>query len=340
MNEDSRTAIDPRDMKRPPLPRSWYRPTVVGFVSFLLFSVVWFPVFGYLSMSILRSDLPGWLQIVLLVPSVVLTGHGFHMLGWFAHEGIHLSLIKNKYWSTFVGCVVGGAALFPTFGYGVTHWSHHRFTNQDSDPDTKIYPRYRTFWGRFFFGRVTANRGYFRNAVYVALNKPLPKGYRMPFTDAWGRFFAIFNLLCVAAWLVFYGAIAFMYPAYFLVGLFLPYLTAIPATGLRIYMEHNGTGAGVFRDTRSYVSPFWTVVMFGNNFHLEHHLYPTVPSYHLPRVHRLLKQEGVYDRYGASLVGGVWQPLRYLSSKYQYPESLFENLDADPFVPDVLEGKS
>lgn len=332
-------AINPREMKRPPLPRSLYRPTLIGFLSYLFFAAAWLPIFGFLSISILRSDLPLWARVALLVPSVVLAGHGFHMLGWFAHDGIHLSLIKNKYWSTFVGCVVGGIALFPTFGYGVTHWNHHRFTNQDSDPDTKIYPRYKTFWGRFFFGRVLANRGYYRNTVYLALDKPLDKGYRMPFTDGWGRFFAILTLCSVASWLTFYISIAFVDPAYFLVGVFLPYLTAIPTTGLRIYMEHNGTGAGVFRDTRSYVSPFWTVMMFGNNFHLEHHLYPTVPAYHLPKVYRLLEKDGTYERYGSQIVGGVFEPLRYLSARYQYPESLLANLEADPFVPDAIEAR-
>jgi fatty acid desaturase len=28
------------------------------------------------------------------------------------------------------------------------------------------------------------------------------------------------------------------------------------------------------------------------NYHLEHHLYPAVPHYHLPRLHRLLFDKG------------------------------------------------
>jgi fatty acid desaturase len=28
------------------------------------------------------------------------------------------------------------------------------------------------------------------------------------------------------------------------------------------------------------------------NYHLEHHLYPAVPHYHLPRLHRLLRDKG------------------------------------------------
>lgn len=331
-------AMDHKKMKRPPLPRAWYHPTVVGFLCYLISSFAWLPVFGYLSMRILGSSQPMWVKAVLLVPSIILTGHGFHMIAWFAHDGVHLSLIKNKYWSTLVGCIAGGAALFPTFGYAVTHWNHHRFTNQDSDPDAQIYPRYKTFWSRFFFGRVTANRGYFQNTWNIALGRPLNKGYRIPFTDGWLRIFAIVTLLSVGISLAFYLSIAFINPTYFLVGVFLPFITVAPLTGMRIYMEHNGTGAGIFRDTRSYASPFWTAVMFCNNLHLEHHLYPTVPAYHLPKVHRLLTSGGYYERYGAHVVHGIFEPLKYVSGKYQYPESQLEDLEADPFLPHMNEG--
>ena len=31
------------------------------------------------------------------------------------------------------------------------------------------------------------------------------------------------------------------------------------------------------------------------NYHLEHHLLMTVPHYHLPRMHRLLRERGILD---------------------------------------------
>lgn len=323
-----------QEMKRPPLPRSWYRPTGLGFLAFLLFSVAWLPLFGWLSYTLAVSELPLWSRVLLLIPTTTLAGHSFHMFGWFAHEGVHLSLLPNKYASAVTGIIVGGAALFPSVGYAVTHWKHHRFTNQASDPDTKIYPQHRTFAARFLRGRVTANRGYFRNTLACALGRP-QVGYKVPFSDGWMRRLAIFSLLCITAWLAIYLAIAAIHPTYFLFGVLLPFLTAIPATGLRIYLEHNGTGAGVFHDTRSYTSPIWTFLMFGNNFHLEHHLYPTVPSYHLPRVHRLLNTHGLLAHHGAHVTTGFFAPLKFLGGAYQYPDSLIDDLVADPFVPDI-----
>jgi fatty acid desaturase len=32
------------------------------------------------------------------------------------------------------------------------------------------------------------------------------------------------------------------------------------------------------------------------NYHAEHHLLMTVPSYNLPRMHRLLKERGYFDK--------------------------------------------
>jgi beta-carotene hydroxylase len=337
MSEPSSTPAIPESMKRPPLPREWYRPTVLGGLVYVIHTLMWLPLFGFVSLTNVGSGLPLPAKVLLLVPSIVLAGHGFHMIGWLAHEGVHLSLVPNKYASMALGCVIGAAAFFPALGYGVTHWTHHRFTNQSSDPDTQIYSRYKTFWSRFLLGRVVANRGYLRNTLLAALDRPLPKSYRLPFRPAWVRGFAIWTLAWFLVVAAIYITLAIVSPTTFLVCVFLPYLTAIPATGLRIYLEHNGTGAGIFRDTRSYVSRFWTVMMFGNNFHLEHHLYPTVPAYHLPRVHRLLRSDGLFERYGAHVTPGVVSPLRYLGARYQYPEALISDLDADPFAATIDE---
>src|SRR5690606_38442538 len=104
--------MTPEDMKRPPLPRAWYRPSAAGVVGYLLFSAAWLPLFGYLSYAIAESGLPLWSRALLLVPTVTLAGHSFHMFGWFAHDGVHLSLLSNKYASALVGIIVGAAALF------------------------------------------------------------------------------------------------------------------------------------------------------------------------------------------------------------------------------------
>jgi len=329
--------MDASLIQRPAIPREYYDPSVPQAVAFFLFSVTFIVVPGSFAIMIAKADLALWLQIVLCAPLVVLASHGFHLIGWFAHEGIHLALAKNKHASMVVGILVSGISLFPALGYGITHWNHHRYTNQDSDPDTGIYPRHRTFWSRFFLARITANRGYIKNTVALALGRPLDKGYRLPFTDTEQRSFAALTLFNMMLWGGAYAALTYVDPVAGLLGAILPLMVSIPLTGLRIYLEHNGTGAGIFRDTRSYVSPFYTFLMHGNNMHLEHHLYPKVPCYNLPKVHRYLKSQGHYARWGSHIVPGIVAPLRFVGSRYQYPSPRLADLPADPFRIEVPE---
>ena len=58
-------------------------------------------------------------------------------------------------------------------------------------------------------------------------------------------------------------------------------------------------------NTRTTLATWWERLLIAPNrvnFHLEHHLVPTVPHYHLPRFHRLLRARGVLD--GACVARG------------------------------------
>ena len=318
-------------MVRPNLPLDWYKPDLKLFIAYLLFSFGFVIVFGYLTYITLTSNLSLWLQIPIISLSIIFAGHSFHLFGWFGHDGVHLSLLKNKYTSLIVGIFVGAASSFPVIGYGITHWNHHRYTNQDSDPDTKIYSRYKTFWQRFFLARIVANRGYMSNTLNLIMNKPFDKGYRLPFKDTEIRFFALLNLIFMAFWATVYGYIATVNGKLALFALVLPYLCNFVISGLRIYIEHTDTGAGIFLDSRSYSSPFYTFLLFGNNFHLEHHLYPKVPSYKLPLVHKHLKEKSLFEKWGANIEPGILAPLKFVTGKYQYPEPLVKDVVVDPF---------
>ena len=138
-------------MQRPAIPREYYEPTLRQGTVFFLFTAALILIPGSAAVLVAKSQCALWLKAVLCLPLIVLASQGFHMVGWFAHEGIHLSLAKNKYVSMLTGILVSGVSLFPAMGYGITHWNHHRYTNQESDPDTKIYPQHRTFWRRLIW---------------------------------------------------------------------------------------------------------------------------------------------------------------------------------------------
>jgi fatty acid desaturase len=318
-------------MRRPRLPSELYQPSALLAGVFILTAVGTFLGFGFLASHVAGSSAPLWVRALLVPPLLLGAQQGAHLLGWVGHEGIHLSLVRNRYASIVVGCVVSAMSLFLAMGYGISHWNHHRFTNQASDPDAMIYSRLRTFWSRLFLARVLAQRGYTRAIVALALGKGLPFAYRFPFPPRIQRRLAAWNLAFLLFWLGAYAALAIRAPFTALFAVGLPLLLVVPLSGLRIYVEHAGTGIGVFRDSRSYVSPVYTALFFGNNYHLEHHLYPTVPCYNLPAVHRYLADRGDYARWGSPVDRTVAGPLVHTTSASRYPGSLGADLPDDPF---------
>jgi fatty acid desaturase len=86
----------------------------------------------------------------------------------------------------------------------------------------------------------------------------------------------------------------------------LPMLTVLqPILRLRAILEHGAvadfssplTAARTNRTVGSLGNAIGRAVLFPHhvNYHLEHHLYPAVPHYHLPRLHRLLAAKGALD---------------------------------------------
>ena len=71
------------------------------------------------------------------------------------------------------------------------------------------------------------------------------------------------------------------------------------------------------RNTRTVVARPWERLLIAPNrvnYHLEHHLLMTVPHYHLPRMHRLLRERGALQ--GACVERGYLRILRRASSRH------------------------
>ena len=79
---------------------------------------------------------------------------------------------------------------------------------------------------------------------------------------------------------------------------FLPALLAQPFLRVLLIAEHTGCSldANGLTNTRTTLAG-WPIrlLMWNMPFHAEHHLYPSVPFYHLPRLHTALRP-GVYPR--------------------------------------------
>jgi len=281
---------------------------------------------------------PLWLQAALSVPLVLLSAQGVVLLVFLGHDGTHLSLHRNKQLSTLLAIVLTIPA-WPhcEMGFALCHWNHHRYTNTDSDPDCAGYKKHKTFLTRLLVSRPDAMWTYLATTVRMAFGIKMDrrKRYKLAVAGPALRAFCFFNLL---TWTFMLGLLcwtALSDPVRFFI-LTVVLATAIMILGLNPYIEHAGTDIGHGRDTRSRLGWWWSLFYLGQNHHLVHHLYPSVPFYNLPKVHRFLRSSGYLDAEGCHLSHGLLQTYRHALASSLYPEGE-ENDDAFDVVASSLE---
>lgn len=332
--EKARPGLD-----RPRLPRAFHQIGMLSTALYLLHALAFFLVPAYLATLVVQLDEPLALRLALLVVLGVIGGHGMHLLTFVGHEGLHTNLHRNKYISAALALLWSSPVpFFFIVGYSVTHWKHHRFAGQGPDPDAVIFSKYKNFFSRFFLGRSKGVRIYTKNAVRLALGRQWPEGTKLPFSAREMCWMARFNIALGLCALAVYAVIWIRSPLLGLAVMAVPYFSLYVLTCMRAYMEHAGTTPGQFRDSRSYTSPIYTALFFGGNYHLEHHLYPAVPSYRLPALHRHLASLGVFETHGSAIEPSFFGAPRYTTSRFQYPCVDEQNV-TDDFIETIAEGR-
>lgn len=316
---------------RPPIPAEFYKKSTPWAIAYLFYAAGLFGIPAFLSYVVATRVESLVLQILLIAPLTVLAGFGLQNMGFVGHEGLHFSLFRRKLVSASVGIVWASSVVtYFEIAFAMQHWNHHRFTNQAADPDVGMVSRYRYWWQRILFTRLTYNLHYMRVLVDMLRGRPWPYRYKLPLPLATVRKLCWFNLGCAIAWIGLYGWIAVRWPVAGLVSVALPMLAATLISGMQPYLDHGGTSDEPLRNAWSRTSPLMTALYFGSNHHLEHHLYPGVPGYKLPAVHRYLVQKGVLDRAGSPVQPSFLRSYGRLASPYETSERIS---DFDPFVP-------
>ena len=251
-----------------------------------------------------------WLLLSAMVIGVA--QHGMFIL---AHEAAHYRLFAHRRLNDLVGRGIGMAGGISMCTYRVIHRLHHNNLYSDEDPDTAIhggYPRgVRYLWKKlaqdavgvnawktfaYFFGAPALNEQTSRAAR--PLDDTSPQLRREARADRW-FVVALQVAMPLAAFLLGGWRGLTQYAVLWV----LPMLTVLqPILRLRAICEHGAvrdvssplTAARTNRTWGSAANWLARVAIFPHhvNHHLEHHLYPAVPHYHLPRLHRLLVDKG------------------------------------------------
>lgn len=238
-------------------------------------------------------------NILVYLIAVWVIGGRMHGFGVLMHEFAHYRFLdKQKTLSDWVGDLTLAWPILTTVdAYRRNHLAHHRYTNTDKDPDwvVKIGTRKFTFpqsWrealltlGSYLIvvGSIIDVMGILRRLGKL---EKQPLGYRLArlgFYVAWAVFFTL-----TSSWMTFllYWAI--------------PYLTTFfMLMHVRSVAEHFGSMdySQELGSTRSVLPFYWERAFFAPhnvNHHLEHHLYPSVPFYNLPELHRELMKNPDY----------------------------------------------
>lgn len=322
-------------VRRPAIPVEFYRPSYLGMFAFISYACLMFIVPGVLGYKVLTTVESTGLKVALMIPCIIVGGLGAHLLGWMGHDGTHLSLHPNKHVSVVLGLFFSAMLVtYMEMGFAFEHWNHHRYCNKSLDPDIKVLSRLKTWWQRIFFTRIVYNLNYAKILFRVIAGKPLNFAYKLPFKQPVLRFYCVLNLLFSAFWLGIYVALTLYDWRIFPLCVLAPTLVGLVLSGSQSYIDHAGTESDeLWANSRTRISAIATALWFGGNYHLEHHLYPGVPSYRLPKVHRLLKERGIFEQVNAPLEVGFWGIYRHLGDRYVATD--VEDGSFDPHDPIV-----
>ncbi|HEX2199154.1 MAG TPA: fatty acid desaturase family protein [Burkholderiales bacterium] len=248
--------------------------------------------------------------------SVVVIGTRQHALFVIAHEAAHYLLYERRWLNDAVGRFCASVQGLSMCTYRVIHRLHHNNLYGELDPDTALhggYPRGRAYlvkkllkdlsgltaWKTYayFLGGAPA----LNTATQVAM-RPLDDTSEKLRTEARRDRNAVIAfhlaLLILFAW---NG-----YLVQYLVLWILPLVTVVQAIlRLRAVAEHGATTdfSSPLTAARTNTGPAWLEwLIFPHhvNYHIEHHLYASVPHYHLKRLHREMAQRGLLE--GAELL--------------------------------------
>ena len=315
---------------KPKLAKDLIAPSYAWGLSYLIYAVSLYLGLGTVSFIVATSALTLIIKIPIILTATLLAGFGLSMLAQAGHEGMHGSMIPNKIISAVLG--IGASSMVLTYfevGFAMRHWAHHRFTNRMNDPDIHPSAHLTIWWQRVLFSRPLYNKIYFKNTIVMALGKPFKIDYSMSYSLKTQIAFARFNLIAAFGVFSAYSYVVYLNP---LAGLFiigLPHIAALIITSCQSYVDHAGLDADDLNNAYSRTSLLMTALSFGTNYHLEHHAYPHVPCYRLPRVHKLLLAANAIPNPQHVIVPSFWGAYKAVGKAYK-PNQPKE--DFNPFI--------
>ncbi len=230
-----------------------------------------------------------------------------------AHRRIFNNLALNDYVAQFF---LASPILFSLNSYRVFHLKHHQNPLAPDDPDLSLiggYPIPKMSLVRKLL-RDACGVSYFKFIGYF-ISKSRTQAGRKVKSDGkrvGPSFLEVLLMILVTNALLFGALYLAGHPAYYFFFWLLPAITALQVLlRIRGIAEHAGYKQNEDQrlNARTVVNPLQAFFFAPNrvNYHIEHHVYPSIPWYRLPEVHQLMKERGslppknLFRGYGAVL---------------------------------------
>ena len=241
-------------------------------------------------------------------PAILLIGSRQHALGVLAHEGAHHLVSERRRVNDVLSDLLASYPLgFTTVGFRTTHFQHHAYLETAKDPSRitiDLFPQDWTFpMTRRRVAKVIARD---LSGLSQASSSKLLK-YLWEIPGGRGRHLAqliAFHVVVVAV-LVRLQLIE-LYLVLWLVPLF---TSAIALYRMRAAAEHSGLDSHQIRYMDESADPLsatrttihrnrimkFLLSPYNVSYHIEHHMYPSVPVFELPRLHDQLRQSPDFE---------------------------------------------
>ena len=216
------------------------------------------------------------------IAAVIFAGVGQHRLAIMAHEGTHRQITRNKLLNDFL---TGFCCLWPfgnpVGGYRRFHFVHHRHLNTEADCELHQKAKSAPAWD-LPATRWTVLKYFVRDVCLLHVVELMRLSHRVRPGTGWTDG-SLPNL-----WLLTAAGLLLWFGQWWVIIVW--YLgTAMvfwPTFRLRVWSEHVGTDEA-HRISAPWYLRLW-VVPHNTWCHYEHHHYPQVPCWNLPRVRELM----------------------------------------------------
>ena len=238
----------------------------------------------------------GWFIGQWPLPVLVLVGFlALHLEGTVIHDACHNAAHPNRFWNAFMG---HGAALLLGFSYPVftrVHLQHHAHVNDPKHDPDHIVSTFGPLWliaPRFFYHE------------FFFFQRRLWRRYEL---FEWALARTLFVLIIVVA--AQGGFLDFIFNCWFA-----PALLVGVTLGLFFdYLPHRPfSSRNRWQNARVYPGNTMNLLIMGQNYHLVHHLWPSIPWFQYQAAYRATKP--LLDRKGSPQRLGIFETLHDCSN--------------------------